>query len=87
MLLDLDQLHLGLTLKTVDDPWSIDNRVGNSKAAWSYDFSSYQLAKNILCGDSPCFDSVTDIYVSSVAESGAALEVTMKGLKMDQQNL
>src|SRR6056300_1095127 len=66
-------------LKTVDDPWSVDNRVGNSKAAWSYDFSSYQLAKNILCGDTPCFDSVTDIYVSSVAESGAALEVTMKG--------
>ena len=68
-------------LKTVDDPWSVDNRVGNSKAAWSYDFSSYQLAKNILCGDSPCFDSVTDIYVSSVAESGAALEVTMKGYR------
>ena len=34
-------------LKTVDDPWSIDSRVGNPKAAWSYDFSSYQLAKNI----------------------------------------
>jgi len=68
-------------LKTVDDPWSVDNRVGNSKAAWSYDFSSYQLAKNILCDDTPCFDSVTDIYVSSVAESGAALEVTMKGYK------
>src|SRR5210317_2568819 len=66
-------------LQTVDDPWSVDNRVGNSKAAWSYDFSGYQLSKNILCGDSPCFDSVTDIYVSSVAESGAALEVTMKG--------
>src|SRR6056300_1307891 len=68
-------------LKTVDDPWSIDSRVGNPKAAWSYDFSSYQLAKNILCGDNPCFDSVTDIYVSSVAESGAAIEVTMKGYK------
>ena len=68
-------------LKTVDDPWSVDNRVGNSKAAWSYDFSSYLLAKNILCGDSPCFDSVTDIFVSSVAESGAALEITMKGYK------
>lgn len=34
-------------LQTVDDPWSIDNRVGNSKAAWSYDFSTYQLSKNI----------------------------------------
>src|SRR6056300_1919326 len=68
-------------LKTVDDPWSIDSRVGNPKAAWSYDFSSYQLAKNILCDDNPCFDSVTDIYVSSVAESGAAIEVTMKGYK------
>ena len=68
-------------LKTVDDPWSIDSRVGNPKAAWSYDFSSYQLAKNILCGDNPCFDSVTDIYVSSVSESGAAIEVTMKGFK------
>ena len=68
-------------LKTVDDPWSVDNRVGNPKAAWSYDFSSYQLSKNILCGDSPCFDAVTDMYVSSVAESGAALEVTMKGFK------
>ena len=68
-------------LKTVDDPWSVDNRVGNPKAAWSYDFSSYQLSKNILCGDTPCFDAVTDIYVSSVSESGAALEVTMKGFK------
>jgi len=68
-------------LKTVDDPWSVDNRVGNPKAAWSYDFSSYQLSKNILCGDTPCFDAVTDIYVSSVAESGAALQVTMKGFK------
>ena len=45
------------------------------------DFSSYQLSKNILCGESPCFDAVTDIYVSSVAESGAALQVTMKGFK------
>ncbi len=68
-------------LKTVDDPWSIDNRVGNSKAAWSFDFNTYQLSKNILCGDTPCFDAITDIYVSSVAESGAALEVTMKGFK------
>ena len=68
-------------LLTVDDPWSVDNRVGNSKAAWSYDFSGYQLSKNILCGDFPCFDSITDIYVSSVAESGAAIEVTMKGFK------
>ena len=68
-------------LKTVDDPWSVDNRVGNPKAAWSYDFSSYQLSKNILCGDTPCFDAVTDIYVSSVSESGAALNVTMKGFK------
>ena len=68
-------------LKTVDDPWSVDNRVGNPKAAWSYDFSSYQLSKNILCGDIPCFDAVTDIYVSSVSESGAALQVTMKGFK------
>ena len=68
-------------LKTVDDPWSVDNRVGNPKAAWSYDFSSYQLSKNILCGETPCFDAVTDIYVSSVAESGAALQVTMKGFK------
>ena len=68
-------------LKTVDDPWSVDNRVGNPKAAWSYDFSSYQLSKNILCGDTPCFDAVTDIYISSVAESGAALQVTMKGFK------
>ncbi len=68
-------------LKTVDDPWSVDNRVGNPKAAWSYDFSSYQLSKNILCGESPCFDAVTDIYVSSVAESGAALQVTIKGFK------
>ena len=68
-------------LQTVDDPWSVDNRVGNSKAAWSYDFSGYQLSKNILCGDTPCFDSITDIYVSSVAESGAAVEVTMKGFK------
>jgi len=68
-------------LKTVDDPWSIDSRVGNPKSAWSYDFTTYQLSKNILCGDTPCFDSITDIYVSSVAESGAALEVTMKGFK------
>jgi len=68
-------------LNTVDDPWSVDNRVGNSKAAWSFDFSSYQLAKNILCGETTCFDSITDIYVSSVAESGAALKVTMKGFK------
>jgi SpoIID/LytB domain protein len=68
-------------LKTVDDPWSVDNRVGNPKAAWSYDFSSYQLAKNILCGDIPCFDAITDIYVSSVADSGAAITVTMKGFK------
>ena len=68
-------------LQTVDDPWSVDNRVGNPKAAWSYDFSSYQLAKNILCGDIPCFDSITDIYISSVAESGAAIEVTMKGFR------
>ncbi len=68
-------------LKTVDDPWSIDNRVGNAKAAWSFDFNTYQLSKNILCGDTPCFDAITDIYVSSVAESGAALEVTMKGFK------
>ena len=68
-------------LKTVDDPWSVDNRVGNPKAAWSYDFSSYQLSKNILCGDTPCFDAITDIYVSSVSESGAALQVTMKGFK------
>ena len=68
-------------LKTVDDPWSIDNRVGNTKAAWSFDFNTYQLSKNILCGDTPCFDALTDIYVSSVAESGAALQVTMKGYK------
>tara|TARA_Y100001970_G_scaffold244627_1_gene310957 strand:+ start:8430 stop:11396 length:2967 start_codon:yes stop_codon:yes gene_type:complete len=68
-------------LKTVDDPWSVDNRVGNPKAAWSYDFSSYQLSKNILCGETPCFDAITDIYVSSVSESGAALQVTMKGFK------
>ncbi len=68
-------------LKTVDDPWSIDSRVGNPKSAWSYDFSTYQLSKNILCGDVPCFVSITDIYVSSVAESGAAIEVTMKGFK------
>jgi len=68
-------------LKTVDDPWSIDSRVGNPKSAWSYDFTTYQLSKNILCGDTPCFDSITDIYVSSVAESGAAIEVTMKGFK------
>ena len=54
-------------LQTVDDPWSIDNRVGNSKAAWSYDFSTYQLSKNILCGDTPCFDAITDIYVSGAA--------------------
>ena len=68
-------------LKTVDDPWSVDNRVGNPKAAWSYDFSSYQLSKNILCGETPCFDAVTDIYVSSVSESGAALQITIKGFK------
>jgi len=68
-------------LKTVDDPWSVDNRVGNPKAAWSYDFSSYQLSKNILCGETPCFDAITDIYVSSVSESGAALQVIMKGFK------
>jgi len=68
-------------LKTVEDPWSVDNRIGNPKAAWSYDFSTYQLSKNILCGESPCFDAVTDIYVSSVAESGAALQVTIKGFK------
>jgi SpoIID/LytB domain protein len=68
-------------LQTVDDPWSIDNRVGNSKAAWSYDFTTYQLSKNILCGDTPCFDAITDIYVSGVATSGAATEVTMKGYK------
>ena len=68
-------------LQTVDDPWSIDNRVGNSKAAWSYDFSTYQLSKNILCGDTPCFDAITDIYVSGAASSGAATEVTMKGYK------
>ena len=68
-------------LQTVDDPWSIDNRVGNAKAAWSFDFNTYQLSKNILCGDTPCFDALTDIYISSVAESGAALEVTMKGFK------
>ena len=68
-------------LQTVDDPWSIDNRVGNSKAAWSYDFSTYQLSKNILCGDTPCFDAITDIYVSGAATSGAATEVTMKGYK------
>ena len=68
-------------LQTVDDPWSIDNRVGNTKAAWSFDFSTYQLSKNILCGDTACFDSITDIYVSSVAESGAAIEVTLKGFK------
>ena len=68
-------------LASVDDPWSIDNRVGNPKAAWSYDFSAYQLSKNILCDDDPCFDSITDIYVSSAASSGAAIEVTMKGYK------
>ena len=68
-------------LQTVDDPWSIDNRVGNPKAAWSYDFSTYQLSKNILCGDTPCFDAITDIYVSGAAASGAATEVTMKGYK------
>ena len=68
-------------LQTVDDPWSIDNRVGNSKAAWSYDFTTYQLSKNILCGDTPCFDAITDMYVSGVASSGAATEVTMKGYK------
>ena len=66
-------------LQSVNDPWSVDNRVGNTKAAWSYDFSAYQLSINILCGDIPCFDSITDIYVSSVAESGAALEITIKG--------
>jgi SpoIID/LytB domain protein len=68
-------------LQTVDDPWSIDNRVGNPKAAWSYDFTTYQLSKNILCGDIPCFDAITDIYVSGAASSGAATEVTMKGYK------
>ena len=66
-------------LQTVDDPWSVDNRVGNPQAAWSYDFTTYQLTRNILCGDIPCFDSITDIYISSSAESGAAKEVTMKG--------
>ena len=66
-------------LLTVDDPWSVDNRVGNPAAAWSYDFTTYQLTRNILCGDIPCFDSITDIYISSSAESGAAVEVTMKG--------
>lgn len=68
-------------LQTVDDPWSIDNRVGNPKAAWSYDFTTYQLSKNILCGDTPCFDAITDIYVSGAASSGAATEVTMKGYR------
>ena len=68
-------------LNTVDDPWSIDTRVSNAQAAWSYDYSGYQLTSNILCGDSKCFDSITDIYVSSVADSGAAVEVTMKGYK------
>ena len=34
-----------------------------------------------FCGETPCFDAVTDIYVSSVSESGAALQVTMKGFK------
>jgi|LULZ01.1.fsa_nt_gb SpoIID/LytB domain protein len=68
-------------LQTVDDPWSVDNRVGNPKAAWSYDFTTYQLSKNILCGDIPCFDAITDIYVSKVAQSGAAIDVTMKGYK------
>ena len=68
-------------LQTVDDPWSVDNRVGNPKAAWSYDYTTYQLSRNILCGDIPCFDAITDIYISSVAESGAAVEVTMKGYK------
>ena len=68
-------------LQTVDDPWSIDNRVGNPKAAWSYDFTTYQLSKNILCGDIPCFDAITDIYVSAAASSGAATEVTMKGYR------
>ena len=34
-----------------------------------------------MCGDIPCFDAITDIYISSVAESGAAVEVTMKGYK------
>jgi SpoIID/LytB domain protein len=68
-------------LQTVDDPWSIDNRVGNPKAAWSYDFTTYQLSKNILCGDIPCFDAITDIYVSGAASSGAATEVTMKGYR------
>ena len=65
----------------MDDPWSVDNRVGNPKAAWSYDFTTYQLSKNILCGDIPCFDAITDIYVSKVAQSGAAIDVTMKGYK------
>ena len=68
-------------LNTVDDPWSVDTRVSNSSAAWSHDYSAYQLTSNILCGESKCFDSITDIYVSSVAESGAALEITMKGYK------
>ena len=68
-------------LSIVDDPWSIDTRVSNSSAAWSHDFSAYQLTSNILCGDTKCFDSITDIYVSLVAESGAAIEVTLKGYK------
>ena len=68
-------------LQTVDDPWSIDNRVGNPKSAWSYDFTTYQLSKNILCGDIPCFDAITDIYVSAAASSGAATEITMKGYR------
>ena len=68
-------------LTTVDDPWSVDTRVSNAQAAWSNDFSTYQLSKNILCGDVTCFDAITDIYVSSVASSGAAIDVTMKGYK------
>ena len=31
--------------------------------------------------DIPCFDAITDIYVSGAASSGAATEVTMKGYK------
>ena len=34
-----------------------------------------------MCGDVPCFDAITDIYVSKVAQSGAAIDVTMKGYK------
>ena len=72
-------------LQTVDDPWSIDNRVGNPKAAWSYDFTTYQLSKNILCGDTPCFDAITDIYVSGAASSGAARTVTKSGRNIKSQ--